>query len=823
MKYQSQGNALICGDFNLHHRYWDPNATRDEETAERLIDWLTDQAVILLTDPMVPTRGEAVLDLTMATSQLTGKAAVESSVEENLACGSGHEPILISIVNTRAQQGSGGKGRYNMEKLDLETFNARGAARIMWNPDAEPEERCQTVNSLAEGIQDVLLQALQGSTTRSSGRGTGQRWWSKECREAVAEHQAARKEWKRHRNDDALEPELREARNDSKKKLSKAVKKAKDDFYRNIVNDLTEPKQLFQAVKWLQKRQRYNTPPLRDTSDNLLTDTHDKIQLLMRTHVMRENVHDLEAPHFPDIEDTWSSLTMEEVRGAIFKPGNTTPGPDSIPNSAIKLAWPYLGEALTALYNLSLNWSVCPDTFKRANLCVVPKEGRRDKSNPRSYRLISLQSTLGKGLERVIAKRLAYEAVERTIIPHNYVCATPKRSATDLILSLVDEVEDSLRNKKETVSLATFDVKGAFDAVSPNRMVKRLVDQGWPDKVCRWVQSFLNRREADLTLDGQTGDMSPLGGWLPQGSPISSILFMLFMAPLFLRGPHLRGYADDGVIKVTGKVPGNNVVPLQRELAQTQEWCNSNGLELDMGKTGLFHITRKQTTDNPGILLPDGNNLEAKGIKTLRWLGVLFDRKMSFKAHTKEACSRASKVTNGMRILSGCYKGAPTDSLLKAVKTCVLPILTYGFQAWWPTPERRRTTTITAELDKVVRRAVRAALPIYRTTPTHLIAHAAGMPPMDMVLDDLMHGEAIRMSLLDPTHILCFFRFDGKIDRIRNMLPKPVLPVYYLRYSGPRPVPPRDTPLDKEAEAKRHVERRTASPDTDYGPTLMAQ
>jgi exonuclease III len=57
MKYQSHGNALICGDFNLHHRYWDPNAARDEETAERLIDWLTDQAVILLTDPMVPTRG----------------------------------------------------------------------------------------------------------------------------------------------------------------------------------------------------------------------------------------------------------------------------------------------------------------------------------------------------------------------------------------------------------------------------------------------------------------------------------------------------------------------------------------------------------------------------------------------------------------------------------------------------------------------------------------------------------------------------------------------------------------------------------------------
>src|ERR1700723_3483058 len=72
---------------------------------------------------------------------------------------------------------------------------------------------------------------------------------------------------------------------------------------------------------------------------------------------------------------------------------------------------------------------------------------------------------VGKGPERVIARRPAFEAVERGTVPHNYVCATPKRSATDLILSLVDEIEDSLLNKKETVTLATFDVKRAFDAV----------------------------------------------------------------------------------------------------------------------------------------------------------------------------------------------------------------------------------------------------------------------------------------------------------------------------------------------------------------------
>ena len=40
---------------------------------------------------------------------------------------------------------------------------------------------------------------------------------------------------------------------------------------------------------------------------------------------------------------------------------------------------------------------------------------------------------------------------------------------------------------------------------------------------------------------------------------------------------------------------------------------------------------------------------------------------------------------------------------------------------------------------------------------------------MEMILDDLMHGEAIRISIIDPTH---------------EMLPKPICPVYYL---SPRP------------------------------------
>ena len=48
---------------------------------------------------------------------------------------------------------------------------------------------------------------------------------------AVAEHHKVRREWKLLNYIEALEPDLRTARNDSKRNLAKIIKKARDDFF----------------------------------------------------------------------------------------------------------------------------------------------------------------------------------------------------------------------------------------------------------------------------------------------------------------------------------------------------------------------------------------------------------------------------------------------------------------------------------------------------------------------------------------------------------------------------------------------------------------
>lgn len=156
-------------------------------------------------------------------------------------------------------------------------------------------------------------------------------------------------------------------------------------------------------------------------------------------------------------------------------------------------------------------------------MVILPKPNKADKTNPKSYRPIALLSVLIKGLERLISKRMSWMAITAKVLSPQQFGALRLRSATDLATCLTHDVEEAL---------LILDVKGAFNAVLPGRLIRRLREQGWPPHICRWAASFATGRSVRIRLDGQTGPAEQLEWGLPQGSPASPILFILYVAPL---------------------------------------------------------------------------------------------------------------------------------------------------------------------------------------------------------------------------------------------------------------------------------------------------
>ena len=130
---------------------------------------------------------------------------------------------------------------------------------------------------------------------------------------------------------------------------------------------------------------------------------------------------------------------------------------------------------------------------------------------------------------------MAWIAVTHKVLHPQQFGALPARSAVDLAAALIHDVEEAWL-KRLKASMLTLDIKGAFDAVLPGRLVRRLKEQGWPLPVLRWVASFTQDRTASLRLDDHSSQTFPVPAGLPQGSPISPILFMLFIQPLFKIG-----------------------------------------------------------------------------------------------------------------------------------------------------------------------------------------------------------------------------------------------------------------------------------------------
>lgn len=101
---------------------------------------------------------------------------------------------------------------------------------------------------------------------------------------------------------------------------------------------------------------------------------------------------------------------------------------------------------------------------------------------------------------------------------------------------------------------------GAFDAVLPGRLIRRLREQGWPHNLVKWITSFATGRSVQVRLDGITGPKTNIECGLPQGSPISPILFMLYIAPIFRMGEDTVkfGYTDDVAILAASKSLAEN-------------------------------------------------------------------------------------------------------------------------------------------------------------------------------------------------------------------------------------------------------------------------
>ncbi|KAI0993970.1 hypothetical protein K3495_g14214 [Podosphaera aphanis] len=349
---------------------------------------------------------------------------------------------------------------------------------------------------------------------------------------------------------------------------------------------------------------------------------------------------------------------------------------------------------------------------------------------------------------------MSWIAIKHKLLTRQQFGALPLRSSVDLTTCLTHDIENALA-RGETASIATLDIKGAFDAVLLGRLVRRLREQGWPSQICNWGGSFATERKVCIRLDGEIGDPRPIFCGLPQGSPISPILFMLYISPLFrLNGLQKAfGYADD--VAVLAKSPSleKNTEIIRVAVNEALQWGTKEGVTFDPRKSELLHFSRKNRDKHlsPQVHTNVFNIMEDTQKPYLKWLGVHFDKKLIFKYHVKIQAAKALKIANALRGIGNTIRGVSPKLSKQMVTACVLPVAHFGAETWWPGKTRDNGGKIVSNrvgshlevLDKVHRACARAILPVFRTTPSTALLRETGLSPAQIELDNIARRAAL--------------------------------------------------------------------------------
>ncbi|KAJ7492205.1 hypothetical protein FB451DRAFT_963560, partial [Mycena latifolia] len=139
-----------------------------------------------------------------------------------------------------------------------------------------------------------------------------------------------------------------------------------------------------------------------------------------------------------------------------------------------------------------------------------------------------------------------------------------------------------------------------------------------------------------------------------------------------------------------------NTFLITRLFGFVQKWLRKVGMSAAPDKTeAMHHSWRHDGGESPIFRFQneDGTEVTIEVGPTLKWLGVLFDRKLTFDPHVRNLADRACSKVNGSRMLANTVKGLSQEHLRTLYRTCVLPVLTYACPVWW-TGKQKHTEII---------------------------------------------------------------------------------------------------------------------------------
>jgi ribonuclease HI len=276
-----------------------------------------------------------------------------------------------------------------------------------------------------------------------------------------------------------------------------------------------------------------------------------------------------------------------------------------------------------------------------------------------------------------------------------------------------------------------------------------------PSYLCKWTRSFTTNQTLAFTFSEQLEDPKPFLCSLPQGSPASPILFLIY-ANAMLKVQHQPtrelniSYVDD-----TSFLQSSLSIEFAiRCLREQSEYHIDRGKHLGLcfspPKSELLHclpnFSNKDKTKVLSHHLPlIINNQTISPSQSIKYLGIHIDESLTFKQHAISVAAKGKSVLSSLLFLRHCNNGISTYIAYHLILTLILPKMLWSSPAWWMGADN-----ILSPLAIAYHSTARWATSLPPSTRISNLLMCIHLPPLHVYLDYLSTIFAIRL-LFVPT------------------------------------------------------------------------
>ena len=120
------------------------------------------------------------------------------------------------------------------------------------------------------------------------------------------------------------------------------------------------------------------------------------------------------------------------------------------------------------------------------------------------------------------------------------------RSCVSQLVEVLDTIGLHL-DRGGQIATIFLDVSKAFDKVSHRKLIAKLTYYGFGGNLLRWFTSYLSYCKQRVTVPGGSSECRSVTSWVPQGSILGPMLFLLFAngLPGVVKSGHVPVFADD--------------------------------------------------------------------------------------------------------------------------------------------------------------------------------------------------------------------------------------------------------------------------------------